>query len=68
MQTITLQFKNADDFHLLIKLAERLGIHIVKKKDPDVKVVKKLKQWKYLGAAKMHGQLDNINLRDFIYD
>jgi hypothetical protein len=61
MKTITFKVDNDKDFKLLIKLAERLGISIENKE-------KKEKEWNYMGAANLEGQMDKTNIRDFAND
>jgi len=68
MQIITLKVENSKDLFLLIKLAERLGINIIKHEEPAQSDKKKKHTWKYIGATKLNGQLDNINLRDFAHE
>lgn len=67
MQIITLKVENSKDLFLLIKLAERLGINIIKE-GAILKENKKKNSWKYIGSTKLNGQLDNINLRDFAHE
>ncbi len=69
MQTIILKVKNNKDLFLLTQLAERLGISVVvNKNETDTTAQNENIKWKYIGALKLNGQLDNVNLRDFAYE
>jgi len=69
MQTIILKVNNNKDLFLLTQLAERLGISVVVNKNETAPVVQnENRKWKYIGALKLNGQLDNVNLRDFAYE
>jgi len=65
---ITLKVENSKDLFLLIKLADRLGIRIISQ--DGITPPKKLKnnKWKYMGAVKLDGKLDNTNIRDFAHE
>jgi len=65
MQTITFKADNPKDIELLVELAERLGIGVVKRSSSGKKEQKK---WKYLGSADLSGKLDQKNIRDLAYD
>lgn len=65
MKTITFKADNPKDLDLLIELAERLGIGIVRRSGPEKKVKKK---WKFMGSADLSGKLDHKNIRDLAYE
>lgn len=58
MKTITFKADNPKDLDLLIELAERLGIGIVRRSGPE----------KFMGSADLSGKLDHKNIRDLAYE
>ncbi len=61
---ITLKADNSKDLFLIIELAERLGVNVVTNDDKAILKKDKKNNWVFLGAVKLEGKLDKINLRD----
>ena len=68
MQIITFKVENSKDLFLLVRLAERLGINIIDKKEVPSLKKKCENTWKYIGAVNLDGKLDNYNIRDFAHE